>query len=166
MEERKRLSLYEKAPQMMRDMVSGLAGDCPFLLSLNSGIEACVLLVSSLSDGSAYGFTLEYYRNHKGAWYRFDGRDPFGKVVWKHTEEPFTGVDNIIAAEKRKARLSDALTPYETDLLKSKSSINTDSHILSGKYRDRTVGDVIREDEQYFRWAIEGLKGFSEIAFK
>lgn len=166
MEERRRLSLYDKAPQMMRDMISGLAGDCPFLLSVRSSDEAASMLVSSLADGAALGFTLEYYRFHGGVWFRYDGRGSDGGRLWRKTEPPFTGVDDILAAERRRRALVDVLTPEEMEMLKSRSRLNTDSHILTGKYRDWTVERLAEEDEQYFRWAIEGLRGFSEMAFK
>lgn len=155
------LDRYNAKDRAIVDIWNDIGHVCPFIVRAYDAADDAAVMVTQVCKGTAYGFPMFKGKRTSNDWY-YDTdtqgvRIPdAGTTIWQLVDVPYDDLDKVMF------RLD---LHGECGAEDQEPEMNTKAVITFGKYRDRTIGEIIDRDPGYISWALANSTIFNKIAF-
>jgi len=130
--------------------------------------EAVSVLVTQVCKGVAYGYPLKNGIRQRNDWYTSEDTTAVripdgGSKIWVLVDMPFDDVDKAIF---RADLAAGNVESVGDDGAVTGDDLNENLVVGFGKYRDLTVGQLMKKDPAYLSWALSNIDRFRERAYR
>lgn len=161
------LARFNTVERTLAGIWEAVGGVCPFEVRRYDQGEDASVLVTRICKGVAYGFPLKKGLRERNEWYRPEDAGSVripegGTAIWTLVDMPYDDMGKIlfrldlngtIDVKADTAKKAYAAVTEETD---------SQAVITFGKYRGKTVAEVLKKDPGYISWALENIPAFRE----
>lgn len=159
---RELLDRYNAKERAIADIWNDAGKICPIMVRAYDASEEACVMVTQMCRGIAYGFPVFQGKRTSNDWY-FDTDTQGVKIpdagssIWRLVDTPFDALDKIMFRLDLNGECGQAAD--------EEPQMNRKAVITFGKYRNRTIGDIVEHDPGYISWALANSMIFNKIAF-